>query len=208
MFQKGKIYFPKKDSHNGWYSRSYLPHFDGVGKSQAVCYRIFDSMPLEVLEQWRGEMSYLPNDEYEVERRKRIEAYLDKGYGSCFLREPAIAGVVQNNLLYFDGERYRLHAWCVMPNHVHVLFTALPEWAMSKIVGSWKSYTAHEANKIMRRSGKFWQPELFDRYIRDGKHFRNAIAYIENNPVKAGLCAKPEEWCWGSARERVECINQ
>ena len=70
---------------------------------------------------------------------------------------------------------------------------------MGKIVHTWKSYTAHECNKILARSGEFWQKESFDRYIRDENHFASAVAYIENNPVKAGLCKRPQDWKWSSA---------
>jgi len=73
---------------------------------------------------------------------------------------------------------------------------------MSKIVHSWKSFTAHECNKLLGRTGKFWEREPFDRYIRNQRHFWTAMAYIENNPVKAGLCKYPEDWWWSSARLR------
>ena len=68
---------------------------------------------------------------------------------------------------------------------------------------SFKSYTAHEANRLIGRRGKFWLDDYFDRYIRNGEHYRKAVAYIENNPVKAKLCSKPEEWPFSSARFRV-----
>ena len=183
----------------GWYSRGYLPHFDAEGQTQTMTFRLFDSMPQEVLDAWREELISLPNKEYEFERRKRIDAYLDQGFGSCYLKDDRIAEIVQNALLQFDGERYFLHAWVVMPNHVHVLYTREVEWQLSQIAHSWKSYTASECNKLLQRKGEFWQREPFDRYIRDEKHFANAVFYIENNPVKAGLCDKSENWRWSSA---------
>ena len=73
---------------------------------------------------------------------------------------------------------------------------------MSKIVHSWKSFTAHQCNQVLRRTGRLWEREPFDRYVRNQRHFRNALSYIENNPVKAGLCEKPEDWRWSSARRR------
>jgi putative DNA methylase len=183
----------------GWYSRGYLPHFNAERQTQTMTFRLFDSMPQEVLDAWREEISSLPKKEYDLERRKRIDAYLDQGYGSCYLRDDRIAEIVQNALLHFDGERYFLHAWVVMPNHVHVLYTPDAGWELSQIAHSWKSYTASASNKALGRKGEFWQPEPFDRYIRDEKHFKNAVSYIENNPVKAGLCGKPEDWRWSSA---------
>jgi putative DNA methylase len=183
----------------GWYSRGYLPHFDAEGRTQTMTFRLFDSMPQETLDAWLGEISSLPKKEYDIERRKRIDAYLDQGYGSCYLRDERIAETIQNALLHFDGERYSLHAWVVMPNHVHVLYTPKAGWELSQIAHSWKSYTANVCNKALGRKGEFWQPEPFDRYIRDEKHFANAVSYIENNPVKAGLCDNPEDWRWSSA---------
>ena len=136
------------------------------------------------------------------EWRKRIHEFLDNGYGSCFLRDERLAGIVENALFHFDGQRYALHAWCVMPNHVHTLFTPHDGHKMSTITHSWKSFTAHECNKVLKRTGRFWQREPFDRYIRNERHFRNALIYIEDNPVKAGLCQRPEDWRWSSARRR------
>src|ERR1051326_6083450 len=90
-----------------------------------------------------------------------------------------------------------------MPNHVHTLFTPATAFRMSRIVHSWKSFTAHECNKVLARTGRFSAREPFDRYIRNQKHFCNALTYIEENPVKAGLCKKSEDWPWSSARKRL-----
>jgi REP element-mobilizing transposase RayT len=86
-----------------------------------------------------------------------------------------------------------------MPNHAHILITPEPGIELPDIMHSIKSYTAHEANKILNRSGQFWAVEYFDRYIRDYRHFATTIKYIEDNPVKARLCKSPEEWPYGSA---------
>ncbi|MBS1810610.1 MAG: transposase [Acidobacteria bacterium] len=186
----------------GWHSRGYLPHFSDAVHTQFVTFRLFDSMPQEVLQRWAKELEQFPKSHLEREQKKRIEAYLDSGYGSCYLRDSRIAEVVQNALLHFDHDRYALHAWVIMPNHVHVLFTPLNAWEWGKILHSWKSFTAHECNKILERQGELWQKDPFDRYIRDEQHFANARAYIENNPVKAGLCATPQDWQWSSAHYR------
>ena len=135
-----------------------------------------------------------------MELRIRIQNFLDAGHGNCWLRDNQLAEIVQNALLYFDAEQYRMHAWCVMPNHVHALFTPAPGYEMSSIVGDWKSVTAHRCGKLLGESGRFWHKEMFDRYIRNEQHYQNALAYIENNPVKAGLCKRPEDWLWSSAR--------
>jgi REP element-mobilizing transposase RayT len=107
--------------------------------------------------------------------------------------------MVQKSLHHFDGQRYWISAWVVMPNHVHMLLTPNAKWPLSQILQSFKSYTSHEANKILGRRGQFWMEDYFDRYVRDKKHFAGAIRYIENNPVKARLCRKPEDWPFSSA---------
>jgi len=107
--------------------------------------------------------------------------------------------MVQENLIHFDGIKYKLHAWVVMPNHVHYLATPGAGYSLSEIVHSCKSFTAHEANRILDRKGRFWFPEPFDRYIRNHDHFEKTIRYIESNPVKAGLCEKVSDWRFSSA---------
>lgn len=131
--------------------------------------------------------------------RWRIEAYLDQGYGTCHLADDRIAALVQDALLHFDGERYRLSAWVLMPNHVHLLAAPLAGHSLSNMMHSIKSYTAQQANKILQRNGRFWFEDYFDRYIRNAKHFENVLSYIEDNPVKVGLCESARHWRFGSA---------
>ncbi len=109
--------------------------------------------------------------------------------------------MVQKALLHFHSQRYDLHAWCVMPNHIHVVYTARGEHTPKDIHHSWKSYTAHRANKILNDSGAFWESEAFDHLIRSVEDLEWFIEYTENNPVVAGLCARPEDWLWTSARK-------
>ncbi|MEJ7618195.1 MAG: transposase, partial [Pyrinomonadaceae bacterium] len=94
----------------------------------------------------------------EVARRQQIETYLDAGYGSCALRDRRCARIVEDALLHFDGERYGLLAWVVMPNHVHVLVETRDGHSVSKVMHSWKSFTAKEAQKVLGGAGGFWQP--------------------------------------------------
>jgi len=182
--------------------------------TQHVCFHLFDSLPQSLLQQWREELRRsaiareIQEDEVQRELRKRMHDALDAGYGSCFLSDDRLAKIVEDALLHFDGARYRLHSWCVMPNHVHTLFTPTDEFKMSEIVHSWKSFTAHECNKVLGRSGKFWEREPFDRYIRNEKHFLNTVKYIENNPIKAGLCELPADWRWSSARRQQDQMRQ
>lgn len=140
-----------------------------------------------------------------MERRRRFEAMVDAEYGSCLLRQPEVAMMVQNALLYFEGERYRMLAWVVMPNHVHVLFQTMNGWTMAKVVASWKTWTGKHIHQ--RQDGawraqsytRVWHREYWDRFIRNEQHFSNAVQYIHQNPVKAGLVAHAEDWRWSSA---------
>lgn len=178
-----------------------MPHFDGEAVTQSITFRLADSLPLHVLEGWKQELAHqaLPDSERQLELQKLIERYLDQGIGARYLQEPHIADLVEKALYYFDGERYRLLSWVIMPNHIHLLMTPFAGHSLTEIMRSLKSYTAHEANKLLKRTGKFWFEDYFDRYIRNAEHYAAVVRYIENNPVKAGLCDSPEEWRYGSA---------
>jgi putative DNA methylase len=183
----------------GWHSRGYLPHFDGIELPQFITIHLADSIPSKVIKRWQEELSSL---KYELERsllQKRIERYLDQGYGEAVMKRAAIAKIVQDALLGFDGTRYKLFAWVVMPNRVHTLMTRFESYELKNILHSLKSYTAHEANKLLNRRGQFWIEDYFDRYMRNHEHFRKTVQYIEHNPVKARLCEKPSDWPFSSA---------
>ena len=180
-------------------SRGYLPHHEGAERAQMITYRLHDSLPKAVLLRLSEELENVASAKKESERRRRIEEFLDLGAGSCVLSNKSIAETVVQNLLNFDRKRYILHAWVIMPNHVHVLLTPGPAVTLAGIVHSWKSYTAKRANAILESQAEFWQREYFDREIRDEKHFAGAMNYIHNNPVMAGLCQNPEEWYFSSA---------
>ncbi len=186
--------------HRGWHSRDYLPRFDAPGLYQALTFRLADSLPSTILAQWEKELAALSDETArDLERRRRIEDWLDAGHGSCLLRQPEMASLVQNALLYFDGARYRLLSWCVMPNHVHVLIQCLPGFPLDAVLHSWKSFSSHEINRRQGSTGSLWQREYHDRYIRDEDHYWNVIHYIHRNPVKARLVEKQEDWSWSSA---------
>ena len=161
-------------------------------------------MPQTVLLRLEAELKTLPTEKRDVERRKRVDAWIDAGHGSCALRKPGIADMVQGSLLTFDSERYRLLAWVVMPNHVHVLFQPIAGWTVAKIVAAWKKFTARKICDDRRDSGEgpsapVWHREYRDRYIRDQKHLEQAVEYIHLNPVKAGFVVTAESWRWSSA---------
>lgn len=187
-----------------WHSRGYLPHWEGPSTTQHVTFHLADSLPQTALQRFEAELRTLPAETQGVERRNRIEAWLDAGHGSCVLREPRMAEIAQRSLLFFDAVRYRLLAWVVMPNHLHVLFEPMEEWTVARIVASWKKFTARRICDAQRDSGRplatpVWHREYWDRYIRDPRHLQRAFEYIHMNPVKAGLVANAEIWCWSSA---------
>ncbi|MCL4540054.1 MAG: transposase [Bacteroidetes bacterium] len=226
-------------SEGEWHSRGYLPHFECSEVIQHVTFHLADSLPRDVVVRLDEEIRSLPVDELDPERRRKIEVWVDAGHGSCILREPAIAEMVQGSLLFFDGRRYRLIAWVIMPNHVHVLFQPIMGWTVAKIVASWKKFTARKICDFLRagarqganqeigdprkkesanreigdprgeesadqeiggpRGKSVWHREYWDRYMRDETHFYRTIEYIHQNPVKAGLVEKPEDWHWSSA---------
>jgi REP element-mobilizing transposase RayT len=105
---------------------------------------------------------------------------------------------------HFDAERYRLWAWCVMSNHVHVVAQQMEGWESSRVVHGWKSFTANRINRIHGRVGPVWIREYFDRYMRDDDHLWTTIEYVENNPVAAKLVAVAVDWPWSSARLRTK----
>jgi REP element-mobilizing transposase RayT len=186
-----RITIPASADRIGWRSRGYLPHLDVPNLVQHVVFRVADSLPAHL----REELAKLPA----VERVEAIEAALDSGHGRRDLALPEVGGLAQGALLRFDGERYALFAWCVMPTHVHALIETRKGHSLDRIVHSWKSFTAHAANQLLERSERFWAPEYFDRYMRDDHQLAATQAYIEANPVKAGLCNEPTEWPYSSA---------
>jgi len=154
-----------------------------------------------MIAQFAKELAHLPAEKRRSESAIKIAGYLDRSSGRCWLSDPRIAQTVENAILYFDAQRYSLIAWCIMPNHVHAMLETKEGFPLYSVLQSWKSFTAKASNKILNRTGEFWDRDYHDRYIRNGQHFENAKNYIEWNPVKAGLVRNPEDWRWSSARK-------
>jgi len=180
-----------------------MPHFDSPDRIQHVTFHLADSLPATVLARMEESLRAAPAAWRDAERRRRIEDWIDAGHGCCLLREPEAARLVQDSLLHFDAERYRLLAWVVMPNHVHALFQCIEGWTVSKIVSSWKSFTgrrlAASFPPIRLEGERVWHREYWDRFVRDAGHFLDAKRYIHENPVMAGLVTHAVEWEWSSA---------
>jgi REP element-mobilizing transposase RayT len=168
--------------------RRSLPHFDAPGAIQFVTFRLHDSIDPRRFASDRAHADESDDDDL-----------MDAGSGTCLLRVPDHAEMVANALRHFDGSRYRLHAWCVMPNHVHVLMTCIEPHRLADVVKAWKRVTARELNRSTGRTGAVWAHDYFDRFMRDTDHFNATMRYLEHNPVKAGLVSDPSEWRWSSA---------
>ena len=181
--------------HRGWHERGYLPRFDAGAVVQTVTFRLADSLPREFYEK---AAAVAANG---TERSLLLEKGIDQGRGNCILNDPINAAIMRSALEHFDGEQYLLLAWVIMPNHVHAMIEQAPGYSLTNVVQSWKSVSAHAINKARGRNGRVWSPDYFDRFVRDEAHYINAMYYIENNPVKARLCASPEAWPWSGSAE-------
>ncbi len=186
----------------GWRSRGYLPHFDSFEKIQHITFHLADSLPKTAVQRMAEELKALPQAARKVEHQRRVQKWLDAGHGECHLHKPELALLVEEALVAGDPERYVLFEWCVMPNHVHVLAHIGVDFKMAKVIKDWKGATAVACNRLLGRSGSFWYPEYHDRFIRNENHYADAVEYIHQNPVKAGLCATSREWPISSARYR------
>ena len=181
--------------------RTHLPHVEAGEVPQHICFRLADSLPREIRRQLMersGQWRVVPAGEA---WRRDVHVALDASHGVCWLRRPNIAALVRDAFLHFHEERYLLHEWVIMPNHVHALLTPLVGTPLSSIVHSWKSHTARRINAALGHKGRVWARDYFDRMIRNDDHFAKTAEYIRANPVNAGLCEAPEDWRWSSAYE-------
>ena len=179
-------------------ARRNLPHWQQAGKTYFVTFRLADSIPATKLSQLEDERRVWLNanpEPWTAEQRQayyehfsaKIDEWLDAGSGSCVLKDERAAKVVADALIHFDGERYDLGAWVVMPNHVHVVVTPRDGHHIGDILHSWKSFTAHKINELLGRTGRFWQHESYDHIVRNERALYKIQEYIDRNPEKAGI---------------------
>jgi type I restriction enzyme R subunit len=198
-----------KDGKEVTKSLRRLPHWQQEGVCYYVTFRLADSMPASVMGEWltrraiwlerhgisckkedRIDVSGLPSDHQREYRRvfgEEFQRQLDRGHGSCLLRKPANAKVVADTLLHFDGERYDVGDFVVMPNHVHVLVLPKEGHTLSEILKSWKGFSARQINLLEGREGALWQKESFDHIIRSRRQLDVVREYIRENPNVAKL---------------------
>jgi REP element-mobilizing transposase RayT len=217
------------DENDSFYRRR-LPHWEKPGAIYFVTFRVAGSLPRSLLQQADAEIRSIqqrlqqqgrPASEFERERQAILERYLDEDRTNPILSNPPLAALVRDALLFHAGQKYDLLAWCIMPNHVHLLLKPLPKGtppsrrlesgedtagtvailpaafhSLAEILHSLKSYTAHQAGKLGLVSGSLWEREYFDRWTRNDEAVEYYRQYIRNNPLKAGLVPTPTEYPW------------
>ncbi len=177
-----------------------LPHWQQDSKLYFVTWRLLDSLPAEKIREWKDERdvwlathpepwSAEIEQEYHEQFSNSIDKWLDAGSGECVLKDPAIAKIVWDALLHFDGDRYLMDSFVVMPNHVHAMFRLAPEIKLEDVIQSWKSFTSKSINKALGHEGTLWQRDYWDRIVRDSDHHTNILDYIRKNPERANLKA-------------------
>lgn len=209
----GEISDPRAETHIYEHCR---PHWSQAGTVVFITFRTHDSIPREVILRWEREKAeWLRQRGHDVSRHysqivpllsekerahfkkhfdRTREDFLDTCHGRCLLKRPDLARIVADSLLHFDGERYRMGDFIVMPNHVHLLAVFLTPESMKAQCDSWLHYTAFRINQAIDAKGKFWQQEPFDHLVRSPNQYDYLRQYIANNPIKARL--KPSEYLY------------
>ena len=190
-------------------SHGHLPHWFQPGATYFVTFRTDDSVPATMANDWfrrrnnwlvehginpvgtwKLQLDSLPAEvrlQYHKNFTDEFMDYLDRGMGECQLRRPELAAIVAKSLRHFDGVRYHLGDFAVMPNHVHVLVGLLGTTDIERQCYSWKKFTATQINERLGQSGRFWQEESFDHLVRHAGQFEALQRYIADNPKRAGL---------------------
>jgi REP element-mobilizing transposase RayT len=175
-----------------------LPHWQQERAAYFITFRLADSVPQHLTKNWHEDRetwirlnpkpwSEDQEQEYHERFSLRMERLLDAGHGACVLRYPENSSWVVDALRFKEGDAYHLHAWVVMPNHVHVLMSLAEGSKLEKVIAGWKRWASNRIQQKSETRGGIWQKDYFDRMIRDHAHFQRVIRYIRNNPVKAGL---------------------
>ncbi len=182
---------------------AHLPHWQQDETTCFVTWRLADSLPMSLVRSWEQErsiwlkknpppLSLSQQQTYRREFSERIDQWLDQGMGSRILARPECAARVAETLRHDEGVQYALHAFVIMPTHVHVLFSRMPDYRIDKIVQAWKSVSARRLGRECGVRTPVWQAGYWDRLIRNPKHFQGCVRYIRDNPVNAGL--RDGEW--------------
>lgn len=196
-----------KNENGSFYDRK-LPHIQPIGATYFITFRLYGSVPIHVLKSLREQRAEL-EEQYKNDidalrvARKRWFGCFDESLDTAtnepyWLRKDEIAEIVSSALHFYDGKSYTLHAFCIMPNHVHLLITLLPDAPpLYKILKSIKWFTARQSNLILNLTGNpFWAQESYDHIVRKNGEFERVVEYIVQNPVKARLVVEVRDWKW------------
>jgi REP element-mobilizing transposase RayT len=178
-------------------SRGELPHLYKEGCSYFATFRLWDAVVPSAARIDKKVLHKMSAREIATATEPPLRL------GSCVLARSEIASIVQGAICHFHAQRYFLSAWCIMPNHVHVVVTPMAGHSPSAIFHSWKSFTAHRANNLLQAKGTFWERESFDHLIRSADQFEGFVDYVEKNPVAAGLCRSPADWPFSSCSQTL-----
>lgn len=194
--------------HTISFRRRNLPHWYVADRPYFVTFRLKGTLPMSIVREYESRMTELlkigaRRTEIEVEQRRyflKVEAILDDARAPVqVLRQPEIARLVMQGFDWLERERgWQVYAAVVMPNHVHCCLRSRNGRSaeMGTDIGSLKKYTGRRANETLGLKGHFWQSENFDHWCRSSAKVDASVAYIRDNPLKAGLVARPEEWPW------------
>ncbi|MBQ3349564.1 MAG: transposase [Thermoguttaceae bacterium] len=208
--------FPR--NNKGPYKRRDVPHWDYSEATQHISFRLSDSLPQNQLERFKKQVEEYPPLLRSTYLHREIEDWIHQGAGSCILSIPELAQCVIDTLNQSNEKCYHLYQWVVMPNHIHVLINEFPQNPLGDVVKSWKHYTSMSFDKILHNlkssnryrngyieniintfHGNYWIVDYWDVMIQSNRQFRIVSKYIANNPVKAGLVDKPEDYPWSSS---------
>ena len=185
-----------------------LPHWRQQGASYFLTFRLNDSLPQTVADEmrverdaWRqriehelvqheGKLSPSTDEEYEafqLRSARRLERLMDERHGECVLKQPLLREIVASALFHFQGQRYAMHGFVVMPNHVHLAVKPMAQWQPEELLHTWKRFTARTINQHLGREGQLWQHDSWNRIIRDEEHWQRVMRYIQLNPIRAKL---------------------
>ena len=189
--------------------RRHLPHWQPKGAVFFVTFRLKFSLPGAAIALLRGQQRFTKGSVRKGETFAKWDRFLDQAEpGPRWLAQDDIRSVVSRAMLDGDGHEHTLYAYCIMPNHVHAVLEPVLKHAsqageLARIMRSLKGHTAREANVLLCRKGAFWQDETYDHEVRDSHEFIRIIDYVLNNPVKAGLVSRWEDWPGSYCREGI-----
>lgn len=205
-----------------FFYRRNLPHFQTPGATLFVTIRLADSLPQSILDELHAEIERIEKNLAQIadpeERAQR--AYIEQikhfgrwdraldttSSGPHWLRQPEIAQIVRDSLHFLDGRHYKLDAFSIMSNHAHIVFEPRLQddgsfCSLAKTMHSLKLYTARRANAVLERTGQFWHHERYDHEVRNEGEWQRIVAYVLNNPVKAGMVDAWQDWPWNYFRQ-------